>query len=52
VRHAADHALIEGELRAALGAGAQALYLNAELCRQDLLVEIEATGCRFATGRA
>jgi len=52
VRHAADHAVIEGELRAALGAGARALYLNAELCRQDLLVEIEATGCRFATGEA
>jgi len=52
VRHAADHALIAGELRAALGADAQALYLHADLCRQDLLVEIEATGCHFATGRS
>jgi chorismate lyase / 3-hydroxybenzoate synthase len=52
VRHAADHALIEHELRAALGNGAQALYLRADLCRQDLLVEIEATGCHFGNGRA
>jgi enamine deaminase RidA (YjgF/YER057c/UK114 family) len=50
VRHAADHTLIEHELRAALGNGVQALYLHADLCRQDLLVEIEATGCHFANG--
>jgi enamine deaminase RidA (YjgF/YER057c/UK114 family) len=52
VRHAAHHALIERELRAALGEGTQALYLHADLCRQDLLVEIEATGCDFANGRS
>jgi enamine deaminase RidA (YjgF/YER057c/UK114 family) len=49
VRHAADLELIERELRAALGAGAQALYLHADLCREDLSVEIEATGCQFAS---
>jgi chorismate lyase/3-hydroxybenzoate synthase len=48
VRHAADHAVIEHELRAAVGAGAQALYLRADLCREDLLVEIEAAGCAIA----
>ena len=52
VRHAADQALIEHELHAAVGNGAQALYLHADLCRQDLLVEIEATGCYFANGRS
>lgn len=52
VRHAVDHAPIEHELRAALGEGAQALYLQADLCRQDLLVEIEATGCSFDSGRS
>jgi len=50
VRHVADQALIEHELRAALGKGAQTLYLHADLCREDLLVEIEATGCSFADG--
>jgi chorismate lyase / 3-hydroxybenzoate synthase len=52
VRHAADQPLIERELRAALGDNAQALYLHADLCRQDLSVEIEATGCHFASGGA
>jgi chorismate lyase/3-hydroxybenzoate synthase len=51
VRHAADQPLIERELRAAFGENAQALYLHADLCRQDLSVEIEATGCHFASGR-
>jgi enamine deaminase RidA (YjgF/YER057c/UK114 family) len=49
VRHAADLAPIKGELRAALGTDAQALYLHADLCREDLSVEIEATGCQFAS---
>jgi chorismate lyase / 3-hydroxybenzoate synthase len=49
VRHAADLAVIEGELRALLGADAQALYLHADLCREDLSVEIEATGCQFGS---
>jgi len=48
VRHASDLAAIDSELRAGLGAGAQVLYLRADLCRQDLLVEIEATGCYSA----
>lgn len=52
VRHAADQPLIERELRAAFGDSVQALYLHAELCRQDLSVEIEATGCHFANGGA
>jgi chorismate lyase / 3-hydroxybenzoate synthase len=51
VRHAADHARIAQELRAAVGKEPQVLYLRADLCRRDLLVEIEATGCHFTDGR-
>jgi enamine deaminase RidA (YjgF/YER057c/UK114 family) len=48
VRHAADWPAIEAELRQALGADAPALQgalaLEADICRADLLVEIEAHG--------
>jgi enamine deaminase RidA (YjgF/YER057c/UK114 family) len=49
VRHAADQATIARELGAVLGERAQVLYLRADLCRQDLLVEIEATGSYSVT---
>jgi chorismate lyase / 3-hydroxybenzoate synthase len=52
VRHPADQPLIERELRAAFGDSVRVLYLHAELCRQDLSVEIEATGVHFANGGA
>ena len=52
VRHAADGALIAQELRAAFGTEPQTLYLRADLCRRDLLVEIEAAGCYFPNARA
>ncbi|HEY4971714.1 MAG TPA: hypothetical protein VII35_17600 [Steroidobacteraceae bacterium] len=45
VRHLHDVAVIDAELRAALGPAARVLYLRADLCRPDLLIEIEATGC-------
>jgi chorismate lyase/3-hydroxybenzoate synthase len=44
VRRPADLPVIQGELATALAAGARAIYLQADICRQDLLVEIEATG--------
>jgi hypothetical protein len=44
VRRPADLPVIKAELAAALGAGARVIYLQADICRQDLLVEIEATG--------
>ena len=44
VRRPADLPVIKAELVAALGAGARVIYLQADICRQDLLVEIEATG--------
>jgi chorismate lyase / 3-hydroxybenzoate synthase len=44
VRRPADLPLIQTELEAALGEGARVIYLHADICRQDLLVEIEATG--------
>ena len=46
VRRPADLPVIQGELTSALGAHAQTLYLQADICRQDLLVEIEAAGMR------
>ena len=44
VRRPQDLAVIQSQLAAALGAQAQIIYLRADICRQDLLVEIEATG--------
>ncbi|HXN80401.1 MAG TPA: hypothetical protein VN869_05805 [Steroidobacteraceae bacterium] len=44
VRRPADLPLIKAELAAALGAGTRLIYLQADICRQDLLVEIEAAG--------
>ena len=43
VRHPEDLAVIQAELRAALGPTARAVYLQADICRRDLAVEIEAT---------
>jgi chorismate lyase / 3-hydroxybenzoate synthase len=52
VRHLRDVAAIDAELRATLGAAAQVLYLHADLCRSDLLIEIEATGCSSVNARS
>ncbi|MFA6921224.1 MAG: hypothetical protein WC216_05225 [Gallionella sp.] len=42
VRHPADLAPIRAELARCVGAELKALYLQADVCRQDLLLEIEA----------
>lgn len=44
VRHSEQLAPIEQELRRAIGPAARTLYLKADICRRDLLVEIEAVG--------
>jgi chorismate lyase/3-hydroxybenzoate synthase len=44
VRRPADLPVIKAELAAAFGAGTKLIYLQADICRQDLLVEIEAAG--------
>jgi enamine deaminase RidA (YjgF/YER057c/UK114 family) len=49
VRHAADLAAIQDELDAWLPAAA-AIYLQADICRADLLVEIEASGGHAMSG--
>lgn len=49
VRRGADLPIIQSQLNRALGARPQVMYLQADICRQDLLVEIEATG-RAAAG--
>jgi len=43
VRHPADLPAIQEELRGALGPRARPVYLQADICRRDLAVEIEAT---------
>lgn len=42
VRNAADLACIQAEIASVLGSGANVTYLKADICRVDLLVEIEA----------
>jgi enamine deaminase RidA (YjgF/YER057c/UK114 family) len=42
VRRPADLPLVQAELDGALGGDARVIYLQADICRQDLLVEIEA----------
>lgn len=44
VRNGADLPLIQSQLHTALGRQPQVVYLQADICRQDLLVEIEAIG--------
>ena len=44
VRHSKDFPVIQGQLSAAVGSSAQIVYLKADICRHDLLVEIEAAG--------
>jgi hypothetical protein len=44
VRRAGDQPLIERELRQVLGRQPGVLYLQADICRRDLLVEVEAVG--------
>jgi len=44
VRHRAHLPTVKTILRSALGASTQVAYLWADICRHDLLVEIEATG--------
>jgi len=43
VRHSSDLAQIRTELERIVGAALNAIYLQADVCRQDLLLEIEAT---------
>jgi enamine deaminase RidA (YjgF/YER057c/UK114 family) len=49
VRHRRDLPAIAAELSTWLGPSAAIVFLQADVCREDLLVEIEASG---ATGRA
>lgn len=44
VRRPADLPIVRSELASSFGDEARVVYLQADICRQDLLVEIEATG--------
>jgi enamine deaminase RidA (YjgF/YER057c/UK114 family) len=50
VRDPADLSVILAEVRAALGSSARPVYLQADICRRDLSVEIEATAMVASTG--
>jgi hypothetical protein len=43
VRHPGDLGAIQQELEHAFGESLKAVYLQADICRSDLLLEIEAT---------
>lgn len=45
VRHPQQLPAIQAELRRALGEGAPVTYVHADVCRADLLVEVEAHAC-------
>ena len=47
VRHSSDLPVVRAQLSAAIGSSARIVYLKADICRQDLLVEIEATGAHY-----
>ncbi len=49
VRHAADWPVIRAELQRAAGLAVRYIALQADVCRIDLLVEIEATGLQTTT---
>jgi chorismate lyase / 3-hydroxybenzoate synthase len=42
VRHAGDHPVVRRALEEILGAQASIIYIEADICRSDLLVEVEA----------
>jgi chorismate lyase / 3-hydroxybenzoate synthase len=52
VRDPSDLPVIQAELRTALGPAARPVYLQADICRRDLSVEIEATAMVAATASA
>ena len=43
LRHASDHFAVRDALRSVLGTVPQIVLIEADICRSDLLVEIEAT---------
>lgn len=45
VRHSGDYPVVRAELASALGAAAPVVYMQADVCRADLLVEVEAQAC-------
>jgi chorismate lyase / 3-hydroxybenzoate synthase len=51
VRDAADQPLVAATLEPLLGAAADIVYVEADICRQDLLLEIEATASHALRGR-
>jgi len=49
VRHAADLPLVRNEMQRHIGDTIKAVFVQAEICRQELLLEIEATAGHIST---
>lgn len=49
VRHPADLALVRNEMQRHIGHTLKAVFVQAEICRQELLLEIEATAGHIST---
>lgn len=47
IRHAADYPAVRAVLEESLGPDVPVAYVHADICRADLLVEIEATGAHL-----
>ncbi|HSG24243.1 MAG TPA: hypothetical protein VLA64_14945, partial [Azonexus sp.] len=43
IRHAVDFPAVQETLHSLIGAGGEIVYVQADICRHDLLIEIEAT---------
>ena len=52
LRHITDLPIVRAELDLLVTPAAPVFYLQADICRQDLLVEIEATAGIFIDGMA
>jgi chorismate lyase / 3-hydroxybenzoate synthase len=48
IRRSSDLPIVQAQLSAAIGSSARIVYLKADICRHDLLVEIEASGATYA----
>ncbi|WP_231895196.1 hypothetical protein [Vogesella sp. LIG4] len=52
IRHAVDYARVRSTLEQLIGPGIRAVYVQADVCRSDLLVEVEAHGIPQANQQA
>ncbi len=49
IRHAKDLTLVQAEMQKQIGGAIKAVFIQADICRQELLVEIEATAGQISS---